>query len=81
MLSSTVTPIDQFPICLLYYGLVSNTPAKALLVRCSKINPNEEWRGYVEYSGQEAVMGLMANVKTKDTSENQYAMFAQGTKK
>ncbi len=58
-----------------------NTPAKALLVRCSKINPNEEWRGYVEYSGQEAVMGLMANVKTKDTSENQYAMFAQGTKK
>jgi hypothetical protein len=58
-----------------------NTPAKALLVRCSKINPNEEWRGYVEYSGQEAVMGLMANVKTKDTSENLYAMFSQEGKK
>lgn len=58
-----------------------NTPAKVALVRCPKIDPNEEWRGYVEYSGQEAVFGLTANIKAQHASENQYAQFGKGAKK
>ena len=54
-----------------------NTESQAVLVQCKRINPNEEWRGQLEYQGPEAVFGLLAHIKEADRSENQYARFGQ----
>jgi hypothetical protein len=55
-----------------------NTPARAILIRCTRVNPKETWHGRLEYVGQEAVFGLTANIKSKEISKNQYAMFDHG---
>lgn len=52
-----------------------NTESKAAIIVCKRINPDEKWQGIVEWSGSEAVFGLMIHIKANGISENQYAMF------
>ena len=58
-----------------------NTESKAAIIECKRINPNEKWQGEVEWSGSEAVFGLMVHIKANGMSENQYAMFNKGSAK
>lgn len=60
-----------------YHQNSLNTTARAVIVKFKRINPGEQWKGHVEFSGTQ-VQGLMATIKGNKISENQYAMFDKG---